>query len=579
AFFYYKFRLEGVTNENEQTIYKIRLLPIRQHDPVFRGYIYIAEDRWRVQSVDFIVTKDAIIEYVDTLRIKQIILPVKENLWMPVSLHLSFNFKAFGFEGNGYFSANYMNYKFNNNFTRKTFKGDVISIKKEANKQPDEYWEKVRPIPLTPEERVDYIRKDSIFQIKETDVYKDSIDAVNNEFSLSKLFLTGLTIQKRKHRTSYFFRPLIETVGYNTVQGWNTGIYLNYIKRLDDYKRIIVSPYLNYGVSDNKLNASILSSYSYNRQYFAIADVGAGKTLVQYNPSNPVGIFSNTISSLFYERNYLKLYDKTFFNLNHQYEILNGLRTNFSLEFASRSAVENSSSYLVRNFEDRIYTSNIPFIFDEYLTDNEATILPFIKHRILSTELKLTYIPGAKYYSRPSGKYLMNGNLPTFHFNIKKALPVSSVEADYLFAEAGVSQKINLRNFGSTDLLFNAGTFLDKKNIIFPDWKHFNGNRMFLTQRNLNQFRLLDYYSYSTINPFIEFHAEHQFAGYFFNKIPGIRKLKLTEVIGFHAVSTELQKPFTEISIGAEKIGMRLEYSFSPAKGMKSGAFRMMMPF
>jgi hypothetical protein len=580
AFFYYKFRLEGVTQDNDQVIYKIRLLPIRQHDPVFRGYIYIAEERWRVQSLDLIVTKDAIIEFVDTLRIKQVILPVRENLWMPVSLHLSFNFKAFGFEGNGYFAASYMNYKFNNNFSKKTFRGDVVVVKKEANRQEEDYWEKVRPIPLTLEEKNDYVRKDSIFQIKETDVYKDSIDAVNNEFSLSKLFITGLSVQKRKHKSAYYFKPLIETVGFNTVQGWNTGLYLSYHKRYDDYKRIVVSPYLNYGFSDEKINAAISASYSYNRQNFAVAGLGGGKSLVQYNSHNPVGIFSNTVSTLLYERNHLKLYDKSYFNINHQYEIVNGLKTNLSVEYASRTAVNNTTTYVIKNYNDRNYTNNIPFYFDERTlnSDLEST-LPFQNHKIFSGEIKFTFIPGARYYSRPSGKYLMENKNPTFHFNIKKALPTINTNADYLFIETGLTQSINFKNAGSTELFVNAGKFPEKKNLIFPDWVHFNGNRMFLTTRDLNQFRLLDYYHYSTTRPFIEFHAEHQFAGYFFNKIPGVRRLKLTEVAGFHTVAAEFQKPYYEITLGIEKLAMRLEYAFLPQKSAKLGSFRFVMPF
>ena len=581
AFFYYKYRLEGISNENEQVIYKIRLLPVRPHDPVFRGYIYITEARWRVQSLDLIVTKDAIIEFVDTLRIKQEVMPVKENLWMPVSLHLSFNFKAFGFEGNGYYLANYRNYKFNNNFSKKTFKGEVIVIKKESNKREETYWEQVRPIPLTMEEKEDYVRKDSIFQIKETVTYKDSIDAVNNEFSFSKILLTGLTISKRKIKAEYNIQPLIKTAGFNTVQGWNTGISVGYNKRLDDYKRVYVTPYMNYGFSDKKYNSTIKIFYSYDPQNFAIAGFEGGRTLSQFSSENPVDIFSNTFSSLFYERNHLKLFDKKFIGINHQYEVLNGLKTNFSLEFASRSGVENASDYKITDFEDRIYTTNLPIAFENlvFFDGDSGTNLPFKNHESFITQLKLFFVPGAKYYSRPSGKYLIENKYPEFHLNIKKALPFNKQMADYLYLEGGFTQSVNLKNAGSTQIYFNTGKFFNKNNLIFPDWKHFYGNRMFLSGRNLQQFQLLDYYSYSTLNSFAELHAEHQFAGYFFNKIPGLRKLKLTEVAGVRVLASRAHKPYFELACGIEKLSMKLEYAFSPLKNYKTGAFRLSLPF
>ena len=579
VFFYYKFRLEGTSFENDFTIYKIRLLPIRPHDPVFRGYIYIAEDRWRVQSVDLIVTKDAIIDYVDTLRIKQVILPVKENLWMPVSLNLSFNFKAFGFEGNGYFNAVFMNYKFNNNFKNKIFRGDVITVKKESNRQEEKYWEAVRPIPLTIEERNDYLRKDSIFQIKETDMYKDSIDGVNNTFSLGKLLLTGITIQKRKYKTTYAFKPLIETVGFNTVQGWNAGVSVNYFKRMDDYRRLIITPVLNYGFSDKKINYSIQTQYSYNRHNFAVARAGMGSSLTQYNDDNPVDIFSNTISTLFYERNFLKLYDKQFFNITHEYEIINGLRTNFTLEYAFRSSVQNSTSYIIKNYSDRYYTSNLPMWEIDTLNIFNPDKTLFNYNKLFSGKLQLSFIPAAKYYSRPSGRYLMDNKNPVFHLNVNMAFPLATSYADYLFLEGGITQIINIRNAGSTQFVINTGKFLEKKNLIFPDFKHFAGNQMVLISNNFNHFRLLSYYGFSTTLPFLELHAEHQFAGYFLNKIPHIRKLKLTEVAGFHFIVSENQKRHMEVTIGLEKLAMRVEYAFIPGQYFKNGAFRFVLPF
>ena len=52
AMFFYKYHLAGSFVENGKIIDKIEVIPKRQFDPVFRGYIYIQEDTWRIHSTD-----------------------------------------------------------------------------------------------------------------------------------------------------------------------------------------------------------------------------------------------------------------------------------------------------------------------------------------------------------------------------------------------------------------------------------------------------------------------------------------------------------------------------------------------
>src|SRR6185369_7240553 len=94
AFLFYKYKLEGESKENGKTIYKIKIIPIREHDPVFRGYIYIVKDSWRLHSTDLVVNKLAGLEFVDTLYIKQIYAEQDGGIWMPVSQRFIFQIEA-----------------------------------------------------------------------------------------------------------------------------------------------------------------------------------------------------------------------------------------------------------------------------------------------------------------------------------------------------------------------------------------------------------------------------------------------------------------------------------------------------
>ena len=67
AFLYYRYYLIGkITNEGK-LINKIKVVPKRSNDPCFRGFIYIQDSTWRITSADLQLTKDAKINFVDTL--------------------------------------------------------------------------------------------------------------------------------------------------------------------------------------------------------------------------------------------------------------------------------------------------------------------------------------------------------------------------------------------------------------------------------------------------------------------------------------------------------------------------------
>ena len=80
----------------------------------------------------------------------------------------------------------------------------------------------------------------------------------------------------------------------------------------------------------------------------------------------------------------------------------------------------------------------------------------------------------------------------------------------------------------------------------------------------LTKFLLLDPYKYSTSDEyFFEGHLEHNFSGFIFNKIPGVRKLKLQEIVDFNYLATPALKAYSELGFGLECFGIRAMYGLS----------------
>jgi hypothetical protein len=120
AFLYYRYKLLGFSNENGETINKIQIIPKREHDPVFRGIIYIKEDSWHLVNANVYLTQNSGINLIDTLTISQQFLKV-EDTYMPSNMNFQFNGNVFGFKFEGYYAGVYSNYNIHPNFPKNYF--------------------------------------------------------------------------------------------------------------------------------------------------------------------------------------------------------------------------------------------------------------------------------------------------------------------------------------------------------------------------------------------------------------------------------------------------------------------------
>jgi len=108
-----------------------------------------------------------------------------------------------------------------------------------------------------------------------------------------------------------------------------------------------------------------------------------------------------------------------------------------------------------------------------------------------------------------------------------------------------------------------AGMFLNNSKMYFPEFKHFSGNISTIFPPNIRKFQFLDFYQFSTDKEYFEAHLEHNFAGFFTNKIPLLRKLKLQEYIGGNYLTQPDKKNYKEFYFGLERLILRASYGFS----------------
>ncbi|MDF2448045.1 MAG: hypothetical protein K0R26_549 [Bacteroidota bacterium] len=565
----YRYKLLGTTFEDGKMINKIEVYPKRKTDPCFRGIIYIQENTWRVHSVDVYLTKEAKIDFVDTLHFKQINAPVNDSIWMPMSLNMTFNFKVFGFVGDGYFNAIFSDYNMQPVFTKNFFKNEVLKVDNGANKKDSSYWESSRPVPLTAEEQADYRKKDSIGFIKNSDRYKDSVDRIGNRLTLSDIIM-GYNFNKSAKKFSLTTSGILTSgVQYNTVEGINASIKVDMKKRYENNRYHDINAATRYGFSNYLWGGILTWKYMHRPEKFESYSLKLGTSAVQFNGNDPINPTMNTSYTLFNNENFMKLYKKTYAAFNIRRELVNGLIASINSEYAERSALRNSANDLWIDHINKRFTSNDPL----HPFSDDST---FKVHNAFVIDMGLSIRFKQKYYSRPFEKIIVGSKFPIINLTYSKAIPGLNTLTDYDLTKISIDDNVKLGLVGTFAYRLKGGYFLSARYLEFMDFKHFDGNQTLLANNNyLNSFKLLPYYTYSTKHWYAEGHAEHHFNGFIFNKIPFLKKSRIQEVVGGHILFNDKIDHYYEINFGIEHILqiIRLDYvlGYGPGNQFNQG--------
>lgn len=569
AFNYYKYKLEGTFfDKDNHQINKVKITPKRTSEPVVEGYIYIVEDSWAIYAVDVSIKGSQMqIPAINLLTLKQSFGYNNRNkIWTKNTQTLDFSAGFFEIKLSGKFTYVYNNYVFEPKFDKKTFGAEVLNFETDANKKDNLFWDKLRPVPLTLEEITDYRKKDALQEKKKSKTYLDSIDAKSNKFSVLDPIM-GYSYKNSYQKWSAGYDGLLKGLSFNTVQGYRfkTGLY--FTKRDEDKRTFsTIRTDFDYGVSEKKLRATASYVNRFNNTNYSELRISGGRSADQFNADEPISRFVNSISTLFFKDNYMKLYEKNFVKASFGREIINGLFMNASIDYSERKPLWNTTDQVYFQDKSDFYTSNNPLLPFDFATP------AIVKHNLAKGAVSARITFGQQYWTRPDGKFNFNNDkYPVVYVGYEKGFAGSEKQYNFDHLNARLTYDITLGNKGNLAINTKAGKFFNAKGISFVDYKHFNGNQTHVgeSDRYLNNFNLMPYYANSTNDAYFELHAEHDDKGYIMNKIPLLNKLKSTLVLGYHNLSVPYRSPYNEFSVGLNNLGFgkfkffRLDYVHS----------------
>ena len=582
TFFYYNFRMLGAYQEGDKLINKILVTPKRKSDPCFSGVLSIVEDNWNIHSLELYLTKANGIQYVDTLKVTQYFVPVKEDIWLPTQQRYDVQASFLGVKGDGYYLGIFKNYIVNGLFgipkpvvkvdsvkgkpivsakklekqqkkeeqkiEKKIFTPEIIKIENEANKRDTLYWDSIRPIPLTAIEMQDYRVKDSIQVIRDSRQFKDSTDKKLNVPGPLTIIL-GYTYRLTYKKIYIDFPSLLNLINFNTVEGVNLQAKFGVHKTFKDNKRISFEPIIRYGFSNKQVNGMASLTFVTDPIHEEYVRLSGGRYVSQFNESQPQTEFGNTFQTLIFRNNFMKIYEQYFAKLSYSREIFNGINGTVALNYAQRSPLDNTNSFSffpkIRANYPTVNGMDLPNVASETMAPNNS----------FRVDVRLHFTFGATYITRPDARWRPESKYPELLIIYNRSIAIKGFsDGNFDFLEAQLQGHFSEGLFGTTHYRFGGGGFATSKSVYYPDYKHFYGNFLTTGGTDLIGFYLLQYYRNSTDLYFAEAHIEHHFGGFFFNKIPGIRKLRLGEVLGFHFLYTPTRKEYFQLDAGIDNL-------------------------
>lgn len=606
AFSYYRFEYQGTFKDRDYEVSRIKVTPRSKGDNVVDGMLFIVENDWSIHSLDMHTIKMGIDIYMKVMcgPIEgKVWLPVSHQFRVDGKVFgFAFEYNYLATVSNYRIEVNPEVYveqmevidekkdpslarevesrqkevsknpkekktaslqerlAAGEEITRKELKTIVRDYEKEERRQQKEpevlsdvsfkidsgaykkdslYWADVRPIPLTREEIKGYQKADSISAIERAKAEGDTLKRSKHQGFQPWDLLIGDNYKLGKHSNIAIEFPM---PGFNTVEGFNVIYKVAFGTVFQDTNRtrFTIRPVARYAFSREKLSGYL--NVSLRNDHYRL-ELNGGRYVSQFNGDDPILPIVNTFTTLFLEKNLMKLYERDFVDLRYRRKVNPFLAVSANASWSDRMELQNTSDFKLvdrKRIED--YTPNLPV--NDILSDTG-----FPQHQALVASVGIVARPWLKFRIWNGVKREVDRSSPSFSLDYRKGFE-ELLESDIAFdqLELGVKHEFRLGVRGNIDLWVRGGMFLNNDRLYFMDYKHFLGNQTpFSTTDPVGSFRLLDYYRFSTDDRYLSVNAHYQFRKFIVTTIPVVRLAGIRENIFVNYLATPSSRNYTEV--------------------------------
>lgn len=529
----YKFYLLDSAYQDGHYLYHLSFRPKHKQTFTFSGDMWIADTTWAVKKVQAKMATDVNINYINNYIITQEYDYVdstwfltKEEMFMDIN----FTDSTMGFFGRKTMTRR--NVEINPTFTDNTFSQVAVEetiVEDGANQKDDSYWAESRHESLTEKERNIYQMVDSI---KEVPVFKTITNTV-------EMFISGYYKVKWWEIGPYF-----KFLSHNEIEGWRVRFGGRTSNEFST--NLMLSAYGAYGFKDEKFKYGLGMLYLFNKNPRRGVSVDVKHDYEKLGQSINALTEDNIMSTILARTKniHLLLVDEVKGEYEHEY--FNGFSNTIGAKYKNITPTQyipfrNASlDHDYKNLESYEMSYNLHFCYNEKFVSGEFTRVS-MGSSFPELDLELT-----------AGIWNDRGNFK-----------------NYYRAIAMISQKVSLGPLGKTRYILEGGKVYG--NVPFPLLKLHEGNETYAFDKYA--FNMMNLYEFAS-DTYASVTAEHHFNGFFFNRLPLLRKLKWREIIygkglvgdisnrncrqnaimDFPSTLGDVNKPYFEAGVGIENI-------------------------
>ena len=432
-----------------------------------------------------------------------------------------------------------------------------VIVEKDALKKDTAYWNSMRPIPLTAVEKLIPGMSDSSLVIaKDSLAGNDSTKTKKTHGKWNKItgfVTTGAGFWTFDSTLQVKYEGLIglKKFDFNTVDGFIYRQTFTLEQKIDSSHRLAINPGIAYAFSRQRLMWWTDINYDYSPMRGGNIHFHMGSESADYNDETGINSTINSLASLFFRRNYLKLYQQNQAYITNKIDLANGLNLSATLGYRTARPLANYSDYSFFYRDERDYSPNIPDENPEIMARN-------IYNEEAYWDVQLEYTP--QYYYRIWGgrKHYQHSKYPTLFIRNKMAIPgVAGSMADYDLLEIGLKQRKEWGMMHAFSWNIKGGFFLNRSNIFAMDDKYFNDQEIPILLGNTGDaFRLVPYYSNATTRDFAEAHIKFTTPYLLIKYLPFLNNKLWCENLHLNYLTTSQQQHYWEAGYSISQIYM-----------------------
>lgn len=494
---FYRYYIRDTTVIDGIKVVKLYFTPRNNVDLLFKGIMYITLDgNYGVQRISMTVSENANLNWARNLKINQDFERstidnryhvTKSSMFAELSLTQNSSGAIFGER-----TVSFKDFVFNQAAPDSIYKGADLVIKQNPAAAADSFWLANRHDSLPGPQAKTYANIDSLRNMKSFKRFTDVVMFLFSGYISFGKWELGNT------NTFYSFNPV---EGFKLRVGGRTTPKFSELLYFDHYA--------SYGFKDKQLKYLVGATYSFNKKSIYSFPLNYLRISYQYDTKIPGQ------ELLFVQEDNFFLSFKR--GNNNKWLYNNYLKAEYIREFGKNL----SYNITFKNWKQQ------PAGDITYQKVSDNSFVNSITTSEISAELR--WAPNEQFYQGKNYRIPIINKYPIFKVRVIKGLKgVMNGEYDYTNVTFRFDKRFYLSQFGNLDATVEAGYIFGK--LPYPLLTIHRANQTYAYQLNsYNMMNFLEFTSDRFVTSTLDFH----FNGFFLNKLPLIKKLKLREVASF----------------------------------------------